>query len=72
MEESSRKVDVKSVIGDGAYDSRRNFNILDEKDVESIIKVRRNAIKRLRGCPARRKVLRCIEAAHKSGGGSTA
>jgi len=48
---------VKGVIGDRAYDSRRNFNLLDEMGIEPIIKVRRSAIKRLRGCPARRKAL---------------
>ena len=48
---------MKGVIGDGAYDSRRNFNLLDEMGVELIIRVRRNAVKRLSGCPARRKAL---------------
>jgi hypothetical protein len=57
VEESSKKGEVKGVVGDGAYDSRRNFNLLDEKGIEPIIKVRRNAVKRLRGCPARRKAL---------------
>lgn len=57
VEESSRKVEVKGVIGDGAYDSRRNFDLLAEKGIEPIIKVRRNAVKRLRGCPARREAL---------------
>ena len=57
VEESSRRVDVKGVIGDGAYDSRRNFNLLDERGIEPIIRVRRNAVKRLRGCPAKRKAL---------------
>jgi len=57
VEESSTKVEVKGVIGDGAYDSRGNFNLLDEKGVEPIIKVRRNAVRRTRGCPARRRAL---------------
>jgi len=57
VEESSRKVEVKGVIGDGAYDSRGNFNLLDEKGVEPVIKVRGNAVKRLRGCPSRREAL---------------
>ena len=57
VEESSRKVEVKGVIGDGAYDSRRNFNFLDEKGMEPIIRVRRNAVRRLRGCPSRRETL---------------
>ena len=45
VEESSKRVDVKGVIGDGAYDSRRNFNLLEERGIEPIIKVRRNAVK---------------------------
>jgi len=57
VEDSSRRVDVKGVICDGAYDSRRNFNLLAEIGIEPIIKVRRNAVERLRGCPARRKAL---------------
>jgi len=48
VEDSSGRVNVKEVIGDGAYDSRRNFNILDESGIEPTIKVRRNAVKRLR------------------------
>ena len=70
MEESSRRVDVKGVIGDGAYNSRRNFNILDKKGIEPIIKVRRNAVKRLGGCPARRKALIMQRSAQKGGGGN--
>jgi len=57
VKESSRKVEVKGVIGDGAYDSRRNFNMLDERGIEPVIKVRGNAVERLRGCSARRKAL---------------
>jgi len=41
-------VDVRGFISDGAYDSRCNFNLLDEKGIEPIIKVRRNAVKGLR------------------------
>ena len=35
VEESSKRVDVKGVIGERAYDSRRNFNLLDEKDIKT-------------------------------------
>jgi len=44
VEESEKRVDVKRVIGDGAYDSRHNFKLLAEKGIEAIIRVRRNAI----------------------------
>lgn len=57
VEGSSRRVDVKGVIGDGAYDSRWNFNLLAERGIEPIIRVGRNAVKRLRGCPSRRRAL---------------
>lgn len=39
---------MRGFIGDGAYDSRCNFNLLDEKGIEPIIKVRRNTVKGLR------------------------
>lgn len=48
VDKSLRNVDVKDVICDEAYDSRRNFNILDDKGIEPIIRVRRNTVKRLR------------------------
>ena len=62
----------KEVIGDGAYESRKNFNFLDERGIEPIIKVRRNAVKRLRECPARRRDLTIGEKTQTGGGGSTA
>jgi len=57
VKDSSRKVEIKGVIGDGAYDSRRNFNMLDKMGIEPVIKVRKNAVKRMRRCPSRRKAL---------------
>lgn len=57
VDRSSRNFNVKGVIGDGAYDSRHNFNLLDRKGIEPIIKIRRNAVKRSRGCPSRKKAL---------------
>jgi len=48
----SKSVDIKGVIEDGTYDSRRNFKIREEMDIEPIIRVKRNAVKRLRRCPA--------------------
>jgi hypothetical protein len=56
-EKSFKTVEVKGVIGDGAYDSRRNLNLLDEMGIEPVIKVRGNAVKRLRRCPSRRKAV---------------
>ena len=45
--------DVKRVLGDGAYDSKRNFNYLAHKSIEAGIKTRRNAVTRARGSPSR-------------------
>jgi len=56
VEESRRRVNVKGVIGDGAYDSRQNFKLLAKRGIEPIIRVRRNAIEGL-GCQARRRAL---------------
>ena len=46
------------VTGDGAYDSRKNFNYLSGKGIEAVI--RRNSSTRSRGSPARAKVVREI------------
>ena len=43
VEEAMRKNDVERVYGDGAYDSRANFNLLATNDIDPAIKVRRNA-----------------------------
>jgi len=45
---------VKKVIADGAYDSRKNFRFLADKDIEPIIKVRKNASLKARGCMPRK------------------
>ena len=51
VEGSSKKVEVKGVIGDGAYGSRRNFNLLAERGIEPIIRVRRNAMEEAERMP---------------------
>lgn len=45
--------DVKRVLGDGAYDNKKNFNYLAHKDIEAGIKIRRNASTLARGSPSR-------------------
>jgi hypothetical protein len=45
---------VKRVIGDGAYDSRSNFLQASRMGVDALIRVRKNASSRLRGCVSRR------------------
>jgi len=45
--------DVKRVLGDGAYDSKRNFNYLAHRGIEAGITTRRNAVIRAQGSPFR-------------------
>jgi IS5 family transposase len=57
VEQARRRCQVEGVIGDGAYDSRVNFQYLDDEGIGAAIKVRRNSSRRARGCPARRRVV---------------
>jgi hypothetical protein len=43
------------VYGDSAYDARRNFNLLDELEIEPAIRIRKNARTLSRGSPLRRE-----------------
>jgi IS5 family transposase len=52
--QARRRCNVARVLGDGAYDSRHNFQHLAAKGIEPGIKVRKNSSPRARGCPARR------------------
>ena len=54
VKESAKRHDVDKVYGDKAYDNRKNFNILDDMDVEPTISIRKNASTRSKGCPLRR------------------
>lgn len=51
---ASEKAIVVKAIADGAYDSRDNFRFLHENDVEPVIKVRKNASTKARGCMPRK------------------
>jgi len=46
--------DVKKVIGDGAYDSKVNFRLANELDIEPLIRVRKNASSKADGCMPRK------------------
>jgi hypothetical protein len=48
---------LKTVIADGAYDSKQNFTYLYDSNIEAAIKVRRNSSCRFTGCNPRRKVV---------------
>jgi hypothetical protein len=47
-----------TVLGDGAYDSKKNFAYLDARGIASGIKIRENASPKARGSPARTKYVR--------------
>jgi len=51
---SAGKANVKRVIGDGAYDSKNNFRLLSEMDVDPLIRVRKNASLKGGGCMPRK------------------
>lgn len=54
VEEASSRANVVKAIGDGAYDSRENFQYLDSKGIEPVIKVRASSVPRAMGCMARK------------------
>lgn len=45
---------VKKALGDGAYDSRANFQFLSDNGVEPVIKVRKNSVPKAKGCYVRK------------------
>jgi len=56
VEEASKKAQVTETLGDGAYDTKSNFRYLDDKGIEPVIKVRRNASSRAGGSMPRKLV----------------
>ena len=46
-----------SIYGDGAYDSRANFNLLASNGIDPAIKVRKNASRKAKGCYARKQAV---------------
>lgn len=54
VEEAMSKNGVERVYGDGAYDSRVNFNLLASNGIDTAIKVRKNASQKARGSFARK------------------
>lgn len=47
-------VRVRRVLGDGAYDSKDNFNFLDRNGIKPVIRVRKNSIPKSNGCMTRK------------------
>jgi len=54
VQEAMAKNDIKRVYGDGAYDSRANFNFLASSGIDPAIKVRKNASRKAKGSYARK------------------
>jgi len=54
VNKAKKNVRVKRVLGDGAYDSRSNFNFLSQREIKPIIRVRRNSTVKSKGCMARK------------------
>jgi hypothetical protein len=54
VDDCASKLDVKRVLGDGAYDSRENFRFLSDRGIEPVIKVRKNSSFKAMGCMPRR------------------
>ena len=51
---SANIANVKKVIGDGAYDSKVNFRLASELDIEPLLRVRKNASLKGGGCMPRK------------------
>jgi hypothetical protein len=51
---SASKAGLKGVIADGAYDSKSNFRLVSDMDIEPLIRVRRNASFKGGGCMLRK------------------
>ena len=52
---------IKKAYHDGAYDSRKIFNRLDEEGIEPVIRVRKDSSLRTRGSPKRAEVVRDVK-----------
>ncbi len=48
---------IKRVIGDGAYDTRENFQYLSDNNIEGVIKVKKNSSGRSMGCYPRKMIV---------------
>ena len=57
VQEAMSKNDVERVYGDGAYDSRANFNFLASNGIDPAIKVRKNASRKAKGSYARKRAV---------------
>ncbi len=58
VERNVGKGKIKQVTADGAYDSKENFEYLNNKGIEPAIKTRKNSSTKARGSPSRAKHVR--------------
>jgi len=57
-ENNLKDVDIEKVLDDGAYDANDNFDILNNKNIVSGIKIRQNASTETKGSPSRKKYVK--------------
>jgi hypothetical protein len=56
VEGASSRANVTRAIGDGAYDSRAIFGYLHDRQIQAVIKVKKNSSMRAKGCMPRKLV----------------
>jgi Transposase DDE domain len=54
VDNASKNNDVKRVLADGTYNSKKNFQYLYDNNIEAAIKVRKNSTGRSMGCYPRK------------------
>jgi predicted urease superfamily metal-dependent hydrolase len=57
VDNASKNNDVKRILADGTYDSKKNFQYLYDNSIEAAIKVRKNSTGRSMGCYPRKIVV---------------
>jgi len=57
VDDALEKCNVYRVLADKGYDTRDSFNYLDERRINPGIRVRKNASRKSRGSPSRRKAV---------------
>ncbi len=56
VSKASRQVKITKAIGDGAYDTKTNFRYLANREIDPVIKVRKNSSSKANGCMPRKLV----------------
>ena len=54
IREVTKEYNIDKAYADKAHDNRRNFNLLDDLNIEPAIQIRKNASIKTKGCPLRR------------------